>query len=159
MVLEYLPGLVHYPVNQFGPFTTRWAFITGLDFSELPSDILYFTAKDLEENIIEDAIEDQPVLAYDKVRFYGEPIAIVAADSHQKAVSFSQKVKVKYQKLPIIETPKQALEPDAPLLFEKGNLLSEFHHEKGNVRHPHEHRRASATAEKHVLMHRRQAER
>jgi CO/xanthine dehydrogenase Mo-binding subunit len=125
-----LPNTLHLAIVRS---TEPHAFITGLDFSELPSDILYFTAKDLEENIIEDAIEDQPVLAYDKVRFYGEPVAIVAADSHQKAVSFSQKVKVKYQKLPIVETPKQALEPDAPLLFEKGNLLSEFHHEKGNV--------------------------
>ena len=114
-----LPNTLHLAIVRS---TEPHAFITGLDFSELPSDILYFTAKDLNENIIEDVIEDQPVLAYDKVRFYGEPIAVVAADSHQKAVSFSQKVKIKYQKLPIVETPKQALEADAAVRFEKGNL-------------------------------------
>lgn len=126
-----LPGMLHLAIVRS---TEPHALITGLDFSELPSDVLYFSAKDLGNNIIEDVIEDQPVLALEKVRFYGEPIAIIAADSHQKAVSFSQKVKVSYQKLPVVENPKQALDPNAPKLFETGNLLSEFHNEKGNVR-------------------------
>ena len=55
--------------------------IVSLDCSRVPSDVQVFTAKDLAENIVEDVIEDMPVLAEDRVRYLGEPIAILAADT------------------------------------------------------------------------------
>ena len=43
--------------------------IKKLDLSGLPEDVLTFTAKDLAENVVEDVIEDMPVLAETCVRF------------------------------------------------------------------------------------------
>ena len=59
--------------------------IRNIDFSEVPGDVLVFTGKDCAENIVADIFCDTPVLAEDRIRFHGEPIAIIAADTREKA--------------------------------------------------------------------------
>jgi len=73
-------------------------------------------------NIFGSTIPDQPVLCHDKVRFVGDTLAIVAADSEEEAESALQHIKVEYEPLPIISTPLQALMSNAPRIHEKGNL-------------------------------------
>ena len=70
-------ALVRSPVSH--------GILEELDFSALPKDVLVFTAKDLAVNVVEDVIEDQPVLADRHVRFKGEPVAIVVADTRERA--------------------------------------------------------------------------
>jgi xanthine dehydrogenase D subunit len=57
-------------------------------------------------------IQDQPALAMGKVRFHGEPIAIVAADHPETARRALQKIKVEYELLPTITTEEQCLDPE-----------------------------------------------
>ncbi|MGI5920982.1 MAG: xanthine dehydrogenase family protein molybdopterin-binding subunit [Syntrophomonadaceae bacterium] len=63
-------------------------------------------------------IEDRPPLAQKKVRYYGEPVAVVIARSEAEASAAAARVKVDYENLPAVESPRQAMEREAPLVHE-----------------------------------------
>jgi xanthine dehydrogenase D subunit len=67
-------------------------------------------------------IADQPVLAWDVVRYQGEPVAIVAADHPETARRAAELVKVGYDVLPPLTDPDAALLPGAPRLHPGGNV-------------------------------------
>ena len=107
--------------------------IRSIDFSNVPEDVLVFTGKDLAENIVADIFCDTPVLAEDRIRFHGEPIAIIAADTREKAKEAAKLVKVEYDLLPVIRNVEDAKNPELPALHGDSNLLTEFFNEKGDV--------------------------
>ena len=104
-----------------------------LDVSALPEDVLVFTGKDFAENVVADIFCDTPVLAYDRIRFRGEPIAIIAADTREKAKEAAKLVKVEYECLPIVRNTEDAKDPALPVLHGDSNLLADFFQEKGDV--------------------------
>ncbi|MFD8362878.1 xanthine dehydrogenase subunit D [Streptomyces hygroscopicus] len=61
-------------------------------------------------------IRDQPVLAKDRVRYHGEPVAIVAADHPETARRAAALIAVEYEELPLVVDEATATAPDAPLL-------------------------------------------
>ena len=67
-------------------------------------------------------IPDQPVLAFDFVRYWGEAVALVAADHPEQARRAAQKVKVDYEVLAPLTDPEQALRPSSPKLHPNGNV-------------------------------------
>lgn len=107
--------------------------IKHIDFSKMPKECIYFTADDLKCNIIEGIIEDQPALASDKVRFMGEPIAIIAAPSRAIANAGASLVEVTYDKLPVINDVYEAIGEGAEPIHKNGNELQHFSFEKGSV--------------------------
>jgi xanthine dehydrogenase D subunit len=68
-------------------------------------------------------IPDQPVLAWNDVRYEGEPIAIVAADHPETARRAAQQIEVDYEVLEPLIDPERALDPDAPRLHPSGNVI------------------------------------
>jgi xanthine dehydrogenase D subunit len=66
---------------------------------------------------------DQPVLAWDEVRYEGEPVALVAADHPETARRAAALVEVEYELLPVVDDAELAMLPDAPQLHPGGNLL------------------------------------
>jgi len=66
---------------------------------------------------------DQPVLAWDRVRYVGEPVAIVAAETPELARRALEGIEVDYEVLPAVTDMEEALRPDAPQLHEWGNVL------------------------------------
>ena len=60
---------------------------------------------------------NRPVFATDKVRFVGDIIAAVVAESREQAVDAAETVIVDYDPLPAVLTAADALAPNAPLLF------------------------------------------
>jgi len=93
-----------------------------------------FTASDIPgKNSIGIINKDQPVLASDRVRYIGDPVALVAAKTEESAEEGARRVTVVYEDLPAITDPEDSLKPYAPLIHEKGNLLLEFHVAKGDV--------------------------
>ena len=56
------------------------------------------------------AVKDRPVLAHEKVRFQGEPVAIVVADSETAAAEAVARIQVEYTPLPQVAEMKSALE-------------------------------------------------
>lgn len=65
-----------------------------------------------------DEIKDRPILAFDKVRYHGEPIAAVVANNPFQAKKAAELIEVTYEPLPIVNSPREALLPDATLLHE-----------------------------------------
>lgn len=63
-------------------------------------------------------LEDRPPLARDKVRYYGEPVALVVANSEAEASAAAARVKVFYEPLPTVDSPGAAMRPGAPLVHE-----------------------------------------
>ncbi|HXZ99898.1 MAG TPA: xanthine dehydrogenase subunit D [Candidatus Binatia bacterium] len=70
---------------------------------------------------------DQPVLAEDIVRYAGEPIAIVAAESPQLARDAVVRILVDLEPLEGVFDMQRAMAPDAPRLHEFGNVLRHVH--------------------------------
>ena len=64
------------------------------------------------------ALRDRPIIAIGKVRFVGEPIAVVAAKSQTIADAALSAIDVSYRMLPHATTLDRALAPDAPLVHE-----------------------------------------
>ena len=63
-------------------------------------------------------IRDRPPLAVDKVRYYGEPVALVVADTVVIAKKAADVIDIKYELLPVVNSPSEALKVDAPLIHE-----------------------------------------
>jgi carbon-monoxide dehydrogenase large subunit len=62
-------------------------------------------------------VAPHPVLATDTVRYVGEPVAIVVAETATQAMDAAEQVEVGYQPLPAVTLSNEALAPDAPLLW------------------------------------------
>ncbi len=75
---------------------------------------------------------DQPVLAADVVRFAGEPVAIVAAESPELAARALELIEVGYEVREPITDMERALAPDAPKLHGWGNVVRHLRIEHGD---------------------------
>lgn len=121
------------------------ALIKGIDFSEaekVPGYVAALTHKDVPNNIytilklIGVGPDDEPVLAEDKVRFKGEQIAAVLAESEEAALEAAARVSVQFEELPAVFDVEEALKPDAPKIAMTGlnYFVYEGHHCR-RVRH------------------------
>jgi aerobic carbon-monoxide dehydrogenase large subunit len=72
----------------------------------------------------------QPPLTTDKVRFVGDPVAVVVAETWKQAKDGAEAVEVDIEPLPAVTTGRAAAAPGAPLVHEgtPGNLIYDFHH-------------------------------
>ena len=101
---------------------------------KIPAVERVFTAKDIPgKNRVGTVIKDQPILALDRIRYIGDPIALIAGKTEEVVDEAAKKLVVVYEDLPCINDPEEALKPYAPLIHEKGNLLMEFHVIKGDI--------------------------
>ncbi|MEO8632228.1 MAG: xanthine dehydrogenase family protein molybdopterin-binding subunit [Chloroflexota bacterium] len=62
---------------------------------------------------------DHPVLAIERVRFHGEPVALVVADTRREAAEAAELVEVTYEELPVVIDAEDALKKGAPDLHER----------------------------------------
>jgi carbon-monoxide dehydrogenase large subunit len=78
---------------------------------------------------------DTPVLAREKVRMVGEPVALVVADSRYRAEDAAQLVDVAYRDLPPVLTIDEALADGAPLVHDDvpDNLYNRFETTHGEL--------------------------
>ncbi|OQB22819.1 MAG: Xanthine dehydrogenase molybdenum-binding subunit [Firmicutes bacterium ADurb.Bin182] len=125
--------------------------IKSVDISEAlssPNVLAVITGKDFP--ILSGAVlEDRPPIAIDKVRYFGEPVALVVALSEKDAAIAAGCVKVEYEPLPVLNSVKAALAPGAPLIHSSlcsykalvkdvypeanTNIVSRYVISKGNV--------------------------
>src|SRR5499433_3693362 len=75
----------------------------------------------------------QPVLAEDRVRFQGEPVAAIAAETPEIAAAAAELVRVDYEPMPGVYDPIEAMKPEAPQVHDGGNLLRAWHIRKGDA--------------------------
>jgi CO/xanthine dehydrogenase Mo-binding subunit len=97
------------------------------------------TAADLPDVLIGKNLRDMPVLARDRVRYVGEKVAVVAADSRDAAEAALAAIKVDYDELPAVSTIDEALRPSAPVLhpdrasYQRGDEYPAFPSDQPNV--------------------------
>ncbi len=70
---------------------------------------------------------DQPVMADRVVRYAGEPVAVLAAETPEQARRAGDLVRAEYEELPVVSDAVAALDPDSPKLHEFGNVLRHVH--------------------------------
>lgn len=122
------------------------AIIRSIDVSraeELEGVIAVFTAKDVPVNEYGLGIYDQPVLCgpgsskpfADRVRFVGDQVALVVAESEEIAARARDLIQVDYEDLPVITDPVEAMQSGAPLLHpdRDSNIFGHYRIRKGDV--------------------------
>ena len=68
-------------------------------------------------------VKDQPFLAVDKVRYIGDPVAVVIAHDKETARLATKAVRVDYEVLPAVFDPREAMRKDAVQIHPGGNIL------------------------------------
>nr|WGD67809.1 molybdopterin-dependent oxidoreductase [Bacillus velezensis] len=63
-------------------------------------------------------IKDRSPIAYKRVRYHGEPVAVVVAENPITAKKAADAIKVSYKPLPVVNSPREAFQKDAPLVHE-----------------------------------------
>jgi CO/xanthine dehydrogenase Mo-binding subunit len=129
------PGMLQLKLVLAGRPHAR---ILGIDTSAAlahPGVVAVLTAADVPYNAYGLIEADQPVLCGEVVRFVGDKVALVAAESTEAAEAGAAKVTVRYEDLPVVTDPWAALAPDAPLLFpDRGtNLVEHMRIRKGDA--------------------------
>lgn len=122
------------------------AVIRRLDVSKaqaMDGVLAVFTARDVPVNEYGLILPDQPVLCgpgsskpyADRVRFVGDQIALVVAETERIAAKAVRAIEVDYQDLPVITDPIQAMQEDAPRLHpdREGNVFCHYRIRKGDV--------------------------
>lgn len=106
------------------------ALIKEIDYSEaeaMHGVVCVCTSKDIKGvNLVKYLVQDFRAVADNKVRYYGEPVAIVVARTEEIAAEALKKIRVEYEELPAVFNPFDAIKPGAPQVQEDqfpGNLL------------------------------------
>lgn len=125
-----LPGMLH---AQFVRATVAHAVVAGLDLDavrQVPGIVAVFDAADLglgdiaprlDRPVEEFVPTDMPILARDRVRFVGEPLAIVVARDAYAAEDGVEAAKVRYAPLPPVVSAAQALAAGAALVHDNAD--------------------------------------
>mgnify|MGYP001293289557 FL=1 len=100
-----------------------------------PGVVAVLTANDIPYNAFGLIEHDQPVICGDVVRFEGDKVAVVIAESQEAAEAASKLVTVIYEDLPVLSDPRATMASDAPLIHpERGsNILFEQPIRKGDA--------------------------
>lgn len=112
------PGLWHV---KLAVSTHPHAKIRSIDVSEawkVPGVKAIVTGSYFPE-LTGSPLKDRPPLAFGKVRYVGEPVALVVAEQEYQAEAAVFRVKTDYEPLPAINTPSESYKNGAPLIHEQ----------------------------------------
>jgi CO/xanthine dehydrogenase Mo-binding subunit len=116
-----LPNMLHAKMLRSKYPHARLLRVDTAEAERAPGVEAVISAKDVAANRW-GMIYEAPIFADDKVRFIGEPVAAVAAESEAEAEDALELIDVKYEGLPSVFDSKEALKADAPKVHESGNL-------------------------------------
>ncbi|GIW03872.1 MAG: aldehyde oxidase [Thermomicrobiales bacterium] len=131
-----IPGMVHGKVLRAPYAHARIKRIDASRALALPGVITVLTGDDvLDINpYYGHAIKDRPLIAIDRVRFVGEPVAAVAAEDAQTAAAALELIEVEYEELPAAVTVEAALADGAPRLHVTELLKAGLFHGLGELK-------------------------
>ncbi len=130
-----LPGTLHLKLKLAERPHARIRSINTSLAKNHPGVIAVFTAHDVPVNLYGLIVKDQPVLCNEVVRYEGDPVAVVVAQSSIQATIAAGLIKVEYQDLPVIADLNEALERDAPQIHENypGNIAHSIRIRRGDT--------------------------
>ncbi|HLG74089.1 MAG TPA: xanthine dehydrogenase family protein molybdopterin-binding subunit [Chloroflexota bacterium] len=113
-----MPGMLWCKLTRSTMPHARLVRVDATKARQMPGVHAVLTAEDLPDRRWGRALEDMPVLARDKVRFIGEPIAAVAAEDPDIAEAAAMAVEVEYEELPAVFDPREAMKAGAPRIHD-----------------------------------------
>lgn len=131
------PGMLYARTKRAGVPHARVRSIETAAARELEGVHAVLTHKDVPGRNAHGVVSiDWPVLCGVKVRYVGDAVAIVAADSEEIAAAALELINVDYEELPAVTDAIEAAKPDSPLVHEErpdGNLLKHIKVKKGDI--------------------------
>ncbi len=124
-----VPRMLHGRVLRSPVAHARIVSIDTSAAEAMPGVVCVLTGRDLSDidPYFGHAIKDRPIVAIDKVRFHGEPVAAVAAETLAAAAAALDVIAVEYEELPVAGTLEEALAEDAPIVNERETTPGLFH--------------------------------
>ena len=125
-----MPGMLHAKVVWSEYPHARVRLIDTSKAEALPGVVKVITYRDVPVNEYGINIRDQPVLIAqgDKVRWVGDRIAIIVAETEEIAEQARRLIKVDYEPLPVVTDPREAMKPGAPLVHDERGDTNILHH-------------------------------
>lgn len=142
-----MPGMVHMKILFADRPHARVKLVETSQAEAAPGVIAVYTSKDVPVNEYGLQWQDQPVLCgatstgdsakgRDIVRFVGDQIAAVVAQTEAEAAAAIKLIQVEYEDLPVVTDPIEAMKPGAPLIHEEigdSNICVHYKIRKGDV--------------------------
>ncbi|MGH7265219.1 MAG: xanthine dehydrogenase family protein molybdopterin-binding subunit, partial [Candidatus Rokuibacteriota bacterium] len=139
-----LAGMLHARVVRAGRPSARIVTLDTSGAEAVPGVRCVMTARDVPHNVLFGDVPGQTttvgplrartqVLAEGVVRYLGEAVALVAADTEEAAEEAARRLAVEYEDVPGVFDPEAALRPEAPRLEPTGNVISRWKIRKGDV--------------------------
>jgi len=138
-----MPGMLHAKVVRADMAS---ATLCSLDVSKaraLPGVVSVLTATDLPDRLAPTDMPgqtgqarlntDQQILVRERVRYHGEPLALIAAESRDIAERAAQLVEAELEPLAGVYDPLEALKPGAPIVQGTDNVVAEHKIRKGDA--------------------------
>lgn len=157
-----LPGMLHAAFVTSPYPRARIVSVDTAAARAMPGVRAVITGADTRPARLGRTVQDRPVLCWDEVRFIGDRVAAIAADSQALAEEAAGAVAVEYEELPPLFDPAAALEDGAALLHPDAASYRFLRGERPSFPHPnhqghavHEHGDVSAgfARSAHVLEH------
>ena len=129
------PGMLHAKILRSPHPHARIVSIDTSKAAALPGVHAVITAADCPPNKFGLDVADVNILAVDKVRYVGDEVAAVAAETEEIAEEAIRLIDVQYELLPVVDDVIKAMEPGSPLVHDDkpGNIAKEYHFQRGDV--------------------------
>ena len=130
-----LPGMLHGKILRSPLAHARIARIDTSRAERLPGVRAVITAEDTPKIKYGAQVQDEYPLAVDKVRYIGDEVAAVAAVDEETAWEALESIRVEYEELPAVFSPRESMEPGAPAIHDeaKNNVVTHIEFERGMV--------------------------
>lgn len=138
-----MPGMLHAKVVRADIASARLKYLDVSKARALPGVALVLTGADLPDRMAATDIPgqtgrkrldtDQQILVKERVRFYGEPIALIAAETRDIAEAAARLVRFELEPIPGVYDPEEALKPGSPIVQGSDNVVAEHKIRKGDV--------------------------
>ena len=138
-----MPNMLHMRVVRADVASAR---LVRLDVSKaraLEGVACVLTAEDLPDRTASTDIPGQvgrkrldtgqQILVRERVRYFGEPLALIAAETRDAADHALERVEVELEPVPGVYDPMEAMQPGAPVVTEPDNVVAERRIRKGDV--------------------------
>ena len=124
-----VPRMLHGRVLRSPVAHGRIVSIDTTAAERIPGVVCVLTGADLSDldPYYGHAIKDRPIVAIDKVRFHGEQVAAVAAETPAAAAAAVEAIVVSYEELPVVSNVQEAVAPGATLVTEREAKAGLFH--------------------------------
>ena len=121
-----LPGMLWSATLYSSVAHARIVSVDAEAARRMPGVHAVLTGQDLGHILWGRRVRDWPLLARERVRFIGDRVAVVAADSSDTAQAAVRAINVEYDELPAVFDPLEALADDAPVLHADGDQYALF---------------------------------